>query len=139
MCSINKIRNLLEDYSGISVEDPNIDIYKELDITGDDFHEMIDKYSKKYKVDMSNYLWYFHANEEGSSIGSLFFKPPYKRIKRISVTPQMLVDFIKTKKWEVEYPKHKIPKRRNDIRVNLILLVLFLIAIATWLVVRYIA
>lgn len=138
MSLINEIRNLLEDYSGVSVEDPNIDIYKELGITGDDFHEMIDKYSDKYKVDMSDYLWYFHANEEGSSIGGVFFKPPYKRVERIPVTPLMLVNFIETKKWKIDYPKHETPINRKDISLDLILLILLSITLAVWFLLKYI-
>lgn len=139
MCLFNEISKLIEGYSGTTVIVPSIDIFEDLGVTGDDFHELIDKYSKKFNVDMSNYLWYFHTNEEGSSIGSIFYKPPNERVKRIPVTPQMLVDFIKTKKWEVEYPKHEKPNGRIDIYVNYILLILFLIFIIAWLLVRYTA
>ena len=63
---------------------------------------------------MTDYLWYFHADEEGhSGIGQLFFKPPYEKVERIPVTPQMLADFIETKKWKVKYPEHDRPKSRG--------------------------
>ena len=131
---INEIYNFLEDYSGIHPESPDIDIFKDLGVTGDDFHEMIDKYSKNYRVDMSNYLWYFHADEEGQrSIGGFFFKPPYERVKRIPVTPRMLSDFIVTKKWEIEYPEHKVPKRRIDLIINLVILILISITLIRFL------
>lgn len=87
-------------------------------VTGDDFHTMIENYSNNYDVDMSNYLWYFHAAEEGISLGSLFFKPPYARVKRIPVTPELLAKFIELKKWDIDYPEHFIPEKRIDIMIN---------------------
>jgi len=132
----DEIRNFLEDYSGIYPESPNTDIFKDMGVVGDDFHEMIEKYSKKHQVDMSDYLWYFHTNEEGQSIGGTFFKPPYERVSRIPVTPQMLADFILTKKWKVEYPKHEIPKQRTDLLINKIILIVFVIGTAILLVYR---
>jgi hypothetical protein len=134
---VNDIRNFLEDYSGVYPEDPNIDIFRDMGVVGDDFHEMIDKYAKRYDVDMSGYLWYFHANEEGfNSPGGQFFKPPYERVKRIPVTPQMLADFIVTKKWKVDYPPHEIPKHRIDLTINKVLVIGFFVGLAIWLIVK---
>ncbi|PVD51820.1 hypothetical protein DC498_12250 [Terrimonas sp.] len=92
---------------------------------GDDFHELIDSYVKTYSVDMTNYLWYFHTDEEGgwNSIGGLFFSAPYKKVKRISVTPTLLATFAEKGKWEIEYPQHHISKRRYDILINQVLLI----------------
>ena len=130
----DEIRNFLEDYSGVYPDSPNTDIFKDMGVVGDDFHEMIEKYSEKYQVEMSDYLWYFHTNEEGQSIGAVFFKPPYKRVNRISVTPQMLADFIVTKKWKVEYPKHEIPKQRKDLMINRAVEIVFIIGLVIWLI-----
>lgn len=106
-------------------------------VVSEDFHEMIEKYSQKYNVDMSGYVWYFHTNEEGSnSIGGLFFKPPYKRVKRIPVTPQMLADFVVTKKWKVDYPPHEIPNHRTDLTINKIIVISFLIGFGIWLLLK---
>jgi hypothetical protein len=62
-------------------------IYSDTDIfaggtVGDDFHELIENYAKTYCIDMTNYIWYFHTDEEGgwNSIGGLFFAPPYKKV-----------------------------------------------------------
>lgn len=98
-------------------------------VVGDDFHDMIDKYAKEYDVDMRDYLWYFHADEEGISIGGVFFKPPHARVERIPVTPRMLAQFIETKKWKIDYPKHSIPKRRVDLFINLGIVILVFIII----------
>lgn len=129
---VDEIRNFLEDYSGVYPDDPDTDIFKDMGVVGDDFHEMIEKYAKKYQVDMSDYLWYFHTNEEGQSFGGIFFRAPYKRVNRISVTPQMLADFIATKKWKVEYPRHEIPKQRMDLLIDRAILIAFIIGLAIW-------
>lgn len=136
MSWINDIRNFLEDYSGVYPDNPNIDIFKDMGVVGDDFHEMIEKYSEKYHVDMSDYLWYFHTNEEGQSIGRTFFKPPYERVNRIPVTPQMLADFIVTKKWAVEYPKHEIPRQRKDLIINQAIVIVFIVGLVIWFIFR---
>jgi hypothetical protein len=133
---IDEIVNFLEDYSGIHPESPYTDIFKDLGLVGDDFHEMIDNYAKEYQVDMADYLWYFHANEEGHSISGYFFKPPYERVERIPVTPQMLANFIVTKKWKVEYPKHEIPKHRIDILINQAIMLVCILGLVIWLVYR---
>lgn len=130
MSWIDEIRNFLEDYSAVYASDPNIDIFKDMGVVGDDFHEMIEKYAKMYDVDMSGYLWYFHANEEGTgSIGGYFFKPPYDRVERIPVTPQMLADFIVTKRWKLDYPPHKIPAHRTDFMINKLIVVAALVGL----------
>lgn len=96
---------------------------------GDDFHELIDSYAKTYSVDMTSYLWYFHTDEEGgwNSIGGIFFDPPYKKVKRIPITPKLLTNFAEKGKWDIEYPKHNVPRRRYDILINQALVVGFLV------------
>ncbi len=139
MTTTDDIIKFLKDLSGVDKVEPNADIGYDLGMQGDDFDEMIEKYSSKYSVDMTNYLWYFHHAEEGSSsIGGLFFDPPNKQVKRIPLTPSMLTDFANGGKWDINYPDHKIPKNRNDIRVNqiifgLILLFILVTVIYKWL------
>jgi Protein of unknown function (DUF1493) len=107
------------------------DIFNECGISGDDSHELIEKYQMKYNVDMSNYLWYFHCDEEGSTfITGMFFKPPYKRVTRIPITPKMLTDFANSKIWKIDYPEHKLPKYRYDMIFNQVLFLVILI----WLI-----
>jgi len=107
----------------------NSDIFKTVRISGDDCYELIEKFSKKYDVDISNFFWYFHHEEEGSwnSIGGYFYKSPDKLVKRIPITPKMLTKFAESKKWEINYPYYKLPERRKDILFNQIVLIIALI------------
>lgn len=114
------------------------DIFLDLGVTGDDFHEMIEKYQKTFNVDMTSFLWYFHADEEGQSIGGGFFKAPYERVKRIPVTPQMLLDFANKGKWTIDYPEHTLPKRRYDLIINTILVIGFFIFLTIYLLNKYV-
>lgn len=114
------------------------DIFNDCGVSGDDSHELIEKYHKKYTVDMSNYLWYFHCDEEGTgSIGGLFFKAPYKRVNRILITPKMLTEFANSKKWKIDYPEHNLPKYRYDLLINQILFLFILIWLISTLVRNY--
>mgnify|MGYP006148129137 FL=1 len=107
----------------------NSDIFETVRISGDDCYELIEKFSKKYDVDISNFLWYFHHEEEGiwNSIGGYFHKSPDKLVKRIPITPKMLAKFAETKKWEINYPIHKLPEKRKDLILNQILVVTILV------------
>jgi hypothetical protein len=104
---------------------PDSDIYSELKVVGDDFHELIEKFAKTYSVDMSGYLWYFHADEEGQNFGSIFFKAPYEQVNRIPITPAKLAEFANSGKWNIQYPDHRTPGFRLDIFVNFLLLSAF--------------
>lgn len=106
---------------------PSADIVNDLGCVGDDFHELIEEYSDKFNVDLSSYLWYFHGNEEGApGIGQMFFKAPNELVKRIPVTPQLLLDCANKGFWDVLYPEHKIPKRRYDLLINQMLVLIFI-------------
>jgi len=120
MSTTNEIIEFVKEYSGINNITDDTDIFN-AGITGDDFDELIEKFAKKYSVEMTNYLWYFHSNEDGWNTGELFFDPPYKRVKRIPVTPSVLTEFATKGKWDIEYPKHKIPQRRYDLLINKII------------------
>jgi hypothetical protein len=132
MVTTDKIIDFLTDKIGTDKINADSDLYSDLGVYGDDFHELIDEYAKAFTINMDKYLWYFHTPEEGGqwSIGGLFFTPPYKKVQRIPVTPTMLAEFANKEKWDISYPDHKLPKRRWDILINQILvggLLLYLI------------
>jgi hypothetical protein len=128
MYSLADIIELVKEKTGSDEVAADVDIESGLGCSGDDWDELIQEYAGQYKVDMSSYLWYFHTEEEGhsNSIGRAFFKAPYERVTRIPVTPQMLFDFANKGKWDLPYPPHTLPKRRYDVLVNQILVVLFI-------------
>lgn len=136
MYSLDEIYLFLEKQTGCSLEEINkdTDIFSDLGIVGDDFHEMMDSYFKQFHTDPAGYLWYFHADEEGgwNDIGGAFFNPPYNRVNRIPVTPAMLQGFANEGKWGILYPEHKLPKRRYDLLINRVLLFSFLIYLLYW-------
>lgn len=125
-------------FSGDKKIKADTDLFAETGIVGDDFFEMLEKYSKQYTVDLNDCLWYFHNEEEGNgdSIGRLFFKQPSELVKRIPVTPAMLTAFANSGKWKIDYPEHKIPAKRYDILINTILFVLFISALILYLIFR---
>jgi len=130
MYQIGEIIKFVENHTGCVEGEvlENSDLVDDLGCDGDDFGELIDKFSQDYNVNISSYRWYFHHTEEGSwnSIGGSIFSPPDKRVKHIPVTPGMLLEFANSGKWDIQYPDHKLPKRRYDIIVNQLLVAVFL-------------
>lgn len=109
--SIENIYKLIHGETGMVTLRPDIDIYQQ-GVVGDDFHELIEKYQKEFEVDMDSYLWYFHSDEEGINFpGAIFSKLPYDRVKRIPVTPQLLLKFDNSGVWELKYPDHEPLKK----------------------------
>ena len=109
------------------------DIFKFARIEADDCFTLIHNFGKRFNVDLTEYLWYFHHSEEGTNIGSFFVKSPDQRVKRIPVTPNLLLESAQEKRWVCQYPEHRLPKTRADILINQIVflsaLVLVLILI----------
>ncbi|MCB9425623.1 MAG: DUF1493 family protein [Flavobacteriales bacterium] len=134
MGNIDEILIFIKEQTGIPNLSPDTDIHNK-GVGGDDFFDLIESFAKEYEVDISEYLWYFHSDEEASPLfGGLFFKPPYMRAQRIPITPLILAEFAKTKKWHFDYPEHKLPKKRYDIIVNQIVITIVLaIIVGVWL------
>jgi hypothetical protein len=133
-----EIIDFLKELSGCKDILPDSDIFEDLGVTGNDFHEMIEKFAYRYSINMQGYLWYFHTDEEGHGFGNIFFAPPYERVKRIPVTPKMLSEFASNGIWEIKYPKHELPKRRYDFIINQIVVGTILLAIVIWIIFKLI-
>lgn len=116
-----EIIDLIKDYAHQNIViTPHTCLEKDCHILMDDFHELVDIYAKQFNVNMDNYLWYFHAEEEGTNISKYFYKPPYDRVDRISITPLILEQFAQAREWNIEYPPHNLPKHRYDLIINFI-------------------
>ena len=102
-----------------------ITLQNDLGVYGDDMHELMAAYATEFKVDMSDYIWYFHTGEEGGSfsIGGFFFPPPYARVREIPITVGMLHQFAELGRWGVEYPPNTPPRHRPDLWINFMVLV----------------
>ncbi|WP_018606393.1 DUF1493 family protein [Uliginosibacterium gangwonense] len=93
---------------------------EDLDITGDDYFELVDDFSHRFDVNTEHFLWYFHCKEEplGSNLGAWFFPTPDQQVERISITLGHLHHFAQAKRWDVSYPEHNISLKRHDIKLN---------------------
>jgi len=127
--SKNRILNFVAEQLGCSKDEVelNTDLVKDLGCYGDDLDEFIRAYSKEFQVDVSGYLWYFHAKEEGNSFGGAFFRPPNERVNRVVITPALLFTGANRGTWPITYPEHTLPKRRYDILINQLLAILFIV------------
>jgi Protein of unknown function (DUF1493) len=133
MPTLARIYALIERSCGVRVSElaPGADLERDLHITGDDFIELMERYSQEFSVNLQDYRWYFHHAEEVTfNPGALLFKPPYRLVNHIPVTPKVLLEAAETGHWTIRYPEHSLPKRRYDILASYGLLALGGIAIA---------
>lgn len=94
------------------------DLFATFDISADNCEDFIESFATKFKVDLQDYCWYFHHGEAGLNLGGFIFDPPYKRVKRIAITPDILLKSATKRRWKVNYPEHEIPKKRWDMIIN---------------------
>ncbi|WP_339414447.1 DUF1493 family protein [Pseudomonas sp. EA_35y_Pfl2_R5] len=136
---IEEIYNFLEKSQGVSRTklSPKADLCRDLGIDGDDFFELAEDFASKYNVSMNTYCWYFHHNEEGFNIGALFSPAPYQQVKRIPVTPEILLLAATEKTWPVIYPAHEISKNRTDIIINQFILTALLCFVAICVLIEF--
>ncbi|WP_139920374.1 DUF1493 family protein [Hymenobacter sp. DG01] len=97
------------------------DLVNDLGVWGDDFFELMEKFSQKFQVNITSFRWYFHSGEEGFNTGGIIFRPPNERVEHIPVTLEMLAEAAEKQRWIVEYPPHRLPAHRFDIWLNLLL------------------
>ncbi|WP_214229585.1 DUF1493 family protein [Pedobacter sp. B4-66] len=105
------IENIIDFLKEQSLEDeinPQTNVCDDIGMSGDDFDEMMTAFAEKFSVDMTSYLWYFHAEEEGSWTSLSLFPRANEQVKRIPLTPTILTDFANLGKWSVIYPEHKV-------------------------------
>ena len=118
MASLADIDALLERTTGVdhAALSPDADLERDFGITGDDFSELMEAFSKEFCVDMQAHLWYFHHEEEAAfNPGALFFPPPSRQVQRIPVTPNLLLKAANSGRWPVKYPDHVLYKYRYDL------------------------
>lgn len=115
------------------------DLFERFGIEGDDAVEFIESFVARFQVDVQNYRWYFHHQDEGTNVGALFFTPIYSRVERLPITPDVLLAAVETKQWPLVYPPHDVPPVRWDIRVNQLLFAVPLILLVVWLWKRFVS
>ncbi|OKH18113.1 DUF1493 family protein [[Limnothrix rosea] IAM M-220] len=97
---------------------PDTDLFQTFDLQADACNDFMKSFGEEFKVDLDNYLWYFHHGEAGLNIGGFIFAPPYRRVERLAITPEILQKAATKKRWKLQYPDHDIPKKRWDMVIN---------------------
>ena len=136
----HQLAEWFESFWGASLpHDGNADLFQVYGIVGDDASDFMDEFAARFGVEDDGYLWYFHHGEEGTNFGGMFFRPPYRRVERLPITPDILIEAIESKRWPIRYPPHQLPAVRWDIRINQLLVVAPLILLGLWLWMRFVA
>lgn len=133
------VADWFEQFRGERLPDEgDTDLFDRFGIIGDEATEFMGAFADRFDVVCEDYRWYFHHEEEGWNFGALFFAPPNRRVKRIPITPNILVRAIEAGEWPVQYPPHALPAARWDIRINQALLLVPLALGALWLCHRFV-
>jgi hypothetical protein len=113
---------------------PHADLERDLQITGDDFFELMQLFSMEFAVNLQEYRWYFHHSEELTfNPGALLFKPTYRQVQHIPITPTVLLEAAQSGRWIMSYPEHTLAKQRYDILATYGLFAVLGLAIAVLL------
>jgi len=86
---------------------PETSLFDDLGVDGDDFFEAGGCLCPPISTwTCPGIGWFFHHGEEGFNIDWILFKPPNRRVRRIRVTPKLLLESANAGKWALEYPAH---------------------------------
>ena len=139
--SRDEIDAFIERHLGQAVPRPssNLDIFDKFGVDGDDCFDFISEFGTTFKVDLTEYRWYFHHGEEmhNGVIFQIFFSPPNKRVSRIPVTTDLLLDAANSGRWKLEYPEHALPTRRYDVIASWCFGLALIVGIAALGVIRW--
>lgn len=134
MPGVDEIQAFVREQAGCWTQLPeDASLQEDVGLFADDLGEFIDKFAKRFGVDVSTYLWYFHTDEEGMSIGALFFAPPQDRVPRIPITLRLLREATELGRWPLLYPPHSLPARRYDILIDQLLAGGIAVLLVWWL------
>ena len=65
---------------------PATTLRDDLGVYGNVMTDLMADYAKRFGVEMSGYLWYFHSAEEGVNPLWAVFPPPNARVPHVKVT-----------------------------------------------------
>lgn len=124
--TIEDIIDFIRTFSGNDEVHENSDLTRDVNIYGDDWDDLFESFAKKYQVDMTGYLWYFHTREEGFGFNP-FLKPPNQQVEQIPITPNDLLRFARKKRWDLYYPEHNIVTKRWNVAI--VAIILFIVSL----------
>lgn len=131
---VDEINALVRKHTGTrGVLSEETDLHSDLGLISLDLDEFLDEFARRFDVDLSGFLWYFHTEEDGVSPGRLFFAAPQDRVRRIPLRLALLYQAVELGRWPVDYPEHSLPRRRWDVVFNQCLAAGFAVWLVWWL------
>lgn len=118
-----RVQSFVSDHLGLDSKRvaTSKDLFFDCRFHGDDCAEFLADFAQEFGVNMDGFLWYFHFEEEGWNYGSLLFKAPSDRVARIPLTLDLLIASAHAAQWLIVYPEHRLPARRYDLWLNLMI------------------
>lgn len=107
------VRLMIADMHGCAPgnRDTTTALQDDLQLYGDDIHDLVDELAKRFGVDISSYRWYHHTGPEGFNPLSVIFRPWWHDASRIPIRVTDLVRSAQNGAWDFDYPDEKIVPR----------------------------
>jgi hypothetical protein len=84
---------------------PGTDVVDDAKIYGDDVWELVEEFSKRFKVEMRDFRWYHHSGPEGCNPLWLFYRPRWVRDTHVPIRLSDLIEAARCGVWSVQYPE----------------------------------
>ena len=107
------VRRFLAERTGIGLDriQPSTRLGEDLGVSGDDMDHLVKDLSKVFNVDVREYRWHYHTDAEGFTPLWWMVTPWWKKVSRIPVSTEDLVESARRGSWSIAYPDAEVIPR----------------------------
>ena len=107
------VRRFLAERTGTGLEriDPSTRLDEDLGLFGGEVDDLVRDLAKVFRIDIREYRWHYHADEEQRTPLSWILAPRQRRVPRIPLRTRDLVESARRGSWSIAYPDTDIVPR----------------------------
>ena len=85
----------------------SFDVVDDASIYGDDVWELVEDFSKEFRVQVTDFRWYHHTGPEGCNPLWILFPPWWARKTHVPIRIIDLIESARSGMWTVQYPENE--------------------------------